>query len=336
MANFLGTDAADFLGGTADADTASGLAENDTLYGADAADSLVGGTGNDDLNGNAGDDTVLGGEGDDTVRGGAGSDIVRGGQGTDVIFGDVGNDVLYGDLGADQLTGGEGLDIFVLERRGSASTGGPALSGADTILDFVVGSDQIALGGGLTFETLEISAGTGDNAGDTILRDTVTGEFLAIIKGVAPEALGAANFQTVSDGAAIAPLTGTSTPSPTPTPAPNGIPQALQNPVSIVGNAGASQVIDLNTVFGDDDPLIYSISSSNPVFSTLSINQNLLSATLAGPSSYGAAIIQATDPFGQIAQTSLLGSTIPAPSVAPAPVPTPAPVTFDDFPFFDD
>jgi Ca2+-binding RTX toxin-like protein len=89
---------------------------------------LYGNSGNDKLSGDNANDKLFGGTGDDQLLGGAG------------------NDWLYGGAGIDVLTGGYGADTFVL-----------ALGeGTDSITDFAVGTDKIALSGGLQFGQLLI------------------------------------------------------------------------------------------------------------------------------------------------------------------------------------
>ena len=68
-----------------------------------------------------------------------------------MIYGDDSDDILHGDLGDDTLMGnnassGRGSDTFVI------ATG----EGTDTILDFDVGVDFIALAGDLSFGLLDI------------------------------------------------------------------------------------------------------------------------------------------------------------------------------------
>ncbi len=106
-------------GGDAQGDTFSvgltrliGSSYNDVLTGAGIGESLDGGLGNDTLTGNAGADTLLGGNG---------ADVLNGGE------------------DADSLTGGAGNDRFVFDWLPTA-----ALQ-EDTITDFIVGQDKIAL-----------------------------------------------------------------------------------------------------------------------------------------------------------------------------------------------
>ncbi|MDY6983046.1 MAG: hypothetical protein SV422_08160, partial [Pseudomonadota bacterium] len=173
------------LTGTAGMDVINGFAGNDTLNGGAHHDSLIGGDGNDNLIGGSGDDTLNGGSGNDTLDGGDGTDrasyagatsavnvslAIGGAQNTDGagtdtlsniedllgsdhndtligndshnhLYGGAGNDVLDGGKGADNLVGGNGSDIFRL----SSELVSDPQQGSDTIEDFDVGNDKIAL-----------------------------------------------------------------------------------------------------------------------------------------------------------------------------------------------
>ena len=61
--------------------------------------------------------------------------MLKGNAGTDTLNGGEGDDILIGGTGTDTLTGGAGADVF------TATVGG----GADTLIDFVVGTDLIDL-----------------------------------------------------------------------------------------------------------------------------------------------------------------------------------------------
>lgn len=93
----------------------------------------------------------------DQLNGGSGNDLLVAGGGADTLDGGTGNDVLIGGYGQDQLTGGAGADIFVF----NATPGG---AHADTIMDFVSGTDKIMLDGRI-FEGID---GDLSNLGDWV------------------------------------------------------------------------------------------------------------------------------------------------------------------------
>ena len=227
MATLEGTPNNDVLIGFPGSNSLSGKQGDDTLFGAEGDDRIFGNQGNDYILGNQANDTLYGGKdsdliqgganedwvfgdnGNDTLEGGQGNDVVRGGKENDLLSGNEGNDVLFGDSGADTLSGGDGEDIFAIGRVPNNSfKGNSSLGNADLIADFSLGTDLIGLDGGLQFQELNISQGTGDFARDTIVRDNVTGEYLAILKGINSSSITAANFTT-----SLAPVTSTSTPS---------------------------------------------------------------------------------------------------------------------------
>jgi hypothetical protein len=227
MATLEGTPNNDVLIGFPGPNSLWGQQGDDTLFGAEGDDQIFGNQGNDYILGNQGNDTLYGGKdsdlieggdnddwlfgdnGNDTLEGGQGNDFVRGGKENDLLSGNEGNDVLFGDSGADTLRGGDGDDIFVIGRvQNNSFKGNSSLGNADWIVDFSLGTDLIGLDGGLQFQDLNISQGTGDFATDTIVRDNVTGEYLAILKDINSSSIRAANFTT-----SLAPVTSTSTPS---------------------------------------------------------------------------------------------------------------------------
>ena len=91
-----------------------------------------------------------------------------------------------GDSGNDTLTGGKGNDTFVLQ---------PG-KGSDLISDFEVNHDSIRLGG-LTFNQIAIAQGKGNQAKDTFIRLSGTGELLATLSGIQKDTLSIANFTFV-------------------------------------------------------------------------------------------------------------------------------------------
>lgn len=138
--------------------------------------------GNDKVFSGKGDDRVFGGAGRDWIFGNAGNDSLYGGEGDDKLWGNVGDDLLWGGQGDDDLFGGAGRDTFVL------AVG----EGTDTIYDFRVGQDSIALTGGLTFGQLSIER----QQRDTLIQ--FEDETLALLKGVRAHTLTSDSFTTVA------------------------------------------------------------------------------------------------------------------------------------------
>ncbi|MFQ5774566.1 MAG: DUF5801 repeats-in-toxin domain-containing protein, partial [Kiloniellaceae bacterium] len=125
-------------------------------------------------------ETILGGLGDDTLTGGSGDDVIDGG---------AGDDTLRGGPGADTLTGGADTDLFVF----APGDGGAALYLADVITDFEDGTDLIGLEGGLDTGNVTV----GDNGSGEAVVFTTAGEILALVSGVAPDAITADDLTTI-------------------------------------------------------------------------------------------------------------------------------------------
>lgn len=130
----------DTLDGGYGADSVLGGNGNDKALGGGGADDISGGNGKDLLFGQDGNDSVYGGSGADKIYGGANNDYVDGGFGNDTVFGSAGQDTLLGGGGHDKLIGGTDADVFVFDR---------ALSGDDTIRDYVEGEDGLVIDSGL-------------------------------------------------------------------------------------------------------------------------------------------------------------------------------------------
>ena len=125
--------------GVADGISQNGGNGNDVVNGTPGEDRLDGGNGNDVVNGLGGHDLLKGGNGNDSLYGGSGNDILLGENGSDLLFGGDGRDVLAGGNGNDSLNGGAGADIFQFGKGG----------GRDTVFDFEVAVDKIALADGI-------------------------------------------------------------------------------------------------------------------------------------------------------------------------------------------
>jgi Ca2+-binding RTX toxin-like protein len=93
------------------------------------------------MTGGKGGDTLEGGIRADTINGGDGGDTLIGNQGADTLNGGAGTDNLTGNAGADTYTGGAGADDFTILEDSTGIT----VATADTITDFVTGTDTISL-----------------------------------------------------------------------------------------------------------------------------------------------------------------------------------------------
>jgi subtilisin family serine protease len=186
-----------------DSNSASPIAfpnnQNNQIQGFNHLNDAIDGQGGDDrmaelgcddiVRGTTGNDTLWGNAGKDILLGNAGKDILLGNGDNDTLWGNADNDTLWGGAGQDVLIGGSDRDIFALKPQ----------EGTDTIVDFNLSErDRIGLAGGLTFDRLTISQGTGDNRNDTSI-GTETGELLAILKNTDASTIGNAAFLTLGN-----------------------------------------------------------------------------------------------------------------------------------------
>jgi Ca2+-binding RTX toxin-like protein len=151
-------------------DNLTGRLGNDSLYGANGIDFLDGGSGLDYLNGGNDNDFLKGGSEADTLDGAAGNDILDGeddhdllfgGDGNDSLYGANGDDTIYGSNGDDYLNGDNGFDILIGGAGKDIFAGFSAnLGNKDTITDFQVGTDKIALSK-TSFSALQSLVGNG-------------------------------------------------------------------------------------------------------------------------------------------------------------------------------
>jgi Ca2+-binding RTX toxin-like protein len=160
----------DILDGNDGNDSLYGGIGNDALYGANGDDLLSGEAGNDFLSGGDGNDLLRGGSDADTLEGAVGNDILDGEDDNDSLIGGTGDDTLYGANGNDTLLGGDGADYLNGDNGFDALTGGagsdifagfsPNAANKDTITDFQVGADKIALSK-TSFSALQSLVGNG-------------------------------------------------------------------------------------------------------------------------------------------------------------------------------
>ena len=199
--------------------TLDGGAGNDTITGGDGADLLIGGTGNDTVTGGRGNDTAQLGDGDDTFvwNPGDGSDTVDGGTGFDTLQFNGANVAEHIDISANGSHARFTRDVanITMDLTGIEKIAFQALGGADTItVNDLTGTD-------VTQVAIDLSAGgggSGDGAADTV-----------IVNGT-----GTADHITVS-------LSGSTV-----------LVNGLVAQVSITGQEGANDTLQISTLDGDD------------------------------------------------------------------------------------
>lgn len=177
----------DYLQGSFAADHIEAFEGNDIIRGEEGKDFLQGDQGKDKIIGNGGDDSLDGGEHED---------LLRGGKGNDSLFGGSGNDFLYGEQGNDTLIGGMGDDVFAIGK----GHGGFTKETADFITDFGQGSDSLRLLNGLQFSDLKIFLDPQSLRPQTVIQDSLTGEFLAILEEITPDQLSDKNVLSFQSG----------------------------------------------------------------------------------------------------------------------------------------
>ncbi|GAB4278289.1 MAG: hypothetical protein Fur0025_04740 [Oscillatoriaceae cyanobacterium] len=188
--NLVGSARGDIINARGGNNVVDGGAGDDVLLGGNDADYITGGAGLDQILSGPGEDYVDGGDDDDVIFAGTGSDRLYGGAGNDKLFGEQGNDYLVGGAGVDTLTGGAGRDAFAIGN----GQGGMTVAMADVITDFVIGEDVIDLIAPLGYDGVAISDGTGLYAGDALVQNALTGEFLARLQAVDARSLTRSDF----------------------------------------------------------------------------------------------------------------------------------------------
>lgn len=151
--------------------------QDNRLVGSQSNDLIRGKAGNDRLFGRRGADQLFGDQGNDFLIGGAGDDRLTGGSGKDTLVGGIGNDSLFSDSGTDQLTGGAGSDRFILRATSKK------LTETSIITDFNPLADLLQIDPATADQIAQIS-GTGRFSGSTILQNSITGEYLVIVKNI--------------------------------------------------------------------------------------------------------------------------------------------------------
>ena len=112
-----------------------GFGNTDTLV---AIENVMGTDFADNITGNAAGNVMITCNGLDVAYGGGGNDSIDGGEADDVLRGGAGDDTMPGGFGRDVMTGGSGHDAFQFHSPGDS---------ADTITDFVSGTDELQCNG---------------------------------------------------------------------------------------------------------------------------------------------------------------------------------------------
>lgn len=133
--------------------TIVGTSGDDNLRGRNLNDLIIGSDGDDLIFGGGGTDVLLGNSGQDALYGGNANDELYGGTGNDLLLGGSGSDFLSGDRGSDTLEGGLGNDVFSFNTLHLGD-------GVDTINDFTVGEDVIAIQNGSTSNLSFVDTGS--------------------------------------------------------------------------------------------------------------------------------------------------------------------------------
>ncbi|WP_293006406.1 calcium-binding protein [Nitrosomonas sp.] len=156
-----------------------------------------------------------------TITTNSGTDTLTGTIFGDIISAGAGDDSITGGTGADALTGGDGADTFNFDETAdfTAATANALGNNADSITDFAVGSDILALTGGANWSIVAGGSGnagvasigaegvvTAFNAADDTLAERITAVEAAIQTGAAAAGqfaifeLGADSYVFVSEG----------------------------------------------------------------------------------------------------------------------------------------
>ena len=201
----LATPEDDIIRGGAGPDVISALGGDDLVVGGRGPDTLNGGPGNDTVSYASSDagvkiklnspgvqhggdakgdhlsnfeniigskfaDRLFGDDNANTISGRQGDDRLVGGADKDTLLGGAGDDKLRGGVGDDHLTGGKGSDTF------GFGTG----FGADTVLDYRAGVDDIDLKGTTITGYAQLQSHISDIAGGVVI-DFGNGDTLTIL-----------------------------------------------------------------------------------------------------------------------------------------------------------
>ncbi|MDB4009316.1 hypothetical protein N9466_08605, partial [Amylibacter sp.] len=184
-------------GGATNFENLRGSASDEILNGDSSANILSGVGGTDTLNGLAGNDILYANSANGSAASSdTGTDSLYGGAGDDQLYGSAGDNLFDGGTGADTIVTGNGSDAIVLR----AGDGGATLVDADIITDFTDGTDVLSMDS-LGFANIGIAQGTGDYVSHTIITNTNTNNYLAILQNVDASNITTADFMSSSTDA---------------------------------------------------------------------------------------------------------------------------------------
>ena len=178
--NIQGTKQDDTLTGDDVANIINAGSGSDKVYGLGGDDIIYGSYGSIDSGSNAsdGNDLLFGGAGDDTLYGNDGDDELDGGLGRDILYGDSASNAAYYMPGMESEVQTGGSDLFVTHQAYASQ----CPNTADTIMDFVDGTDQIGLAGDIVYEQLSIEQGIESYRNDVFVM--IDGKYLFVIKNI--------------------------------------------------------------------------------------------------------------------------------------------------------
>ncbi|MEM9851822.1 MAG: calcium-binding protein, partial [Pseudomonadota bacterium] len=165
---FIGTNYADDITGSAGGETIRGGNGNDKIAGFSGDDIIYGNDRRDALNGDDGNDTIYGGGGGDQIRDDTGDDYYVGGTGRDSITFRFGNDQAYGGNGRDKfdilggsqtIEGGDARDRFVFN----------TVDYDTTVTDYTTGEDRYWFYGDLFDDFADFASHTTQVGSDVVI-----------------------------------------------------------------------------------------------------------------------------------------------------------------------
>lgn len=150
------------------------LVSIENIFATDYNDKIIGDHQENEIHAGDGADRVSGHAGNDVLYGGNGEDYLNGASGADILFGDADDDLLRGGKGADEITGGAGNDVLWGGENGVNDQATDTFhfdigSGSDSIADFEVGVDLIALSDLLVDESDDLLLALSDTSEGAVL-----------------------------------------------------------------------------------------------------------------------------------------------------------------------